>query len=304
MKIATTTGDFIRVCANDKERVQALFDCGFRYIDLSLYDGAREDWEYFAEDWQEKVEELRAFGERLGVKFVQCHAPGGNPLTSKPDKYDLLLRSTIRSLEICQILGIPNCVYHAGWRTGIEKENYFKENRRFVEALIPTMEKTGVTLCVENSTKANMKDMYYFFDGEDMAEFIDWIGHPLLKACWDTGHANIEEHQYKDLVALGDRLATVHINDNLGAKDQHMHPYIGTVNMDEVMHGLLDANFKGYFTFECISLAPHNYWLHKRHKFEEDTRALNANLQIYKKAAELTYAIGEYVLSQYGCFEE
>lgn len=304
MKIATTTGDFIRVCANDKERVQALFDCGFRYIDLSLYDGAREDWIYFAEDWREQIEDLRAFGEQLGMKFVQCHAPGGNPLTSKEDQYDLLLRSTIRSLEICQMLGIPNCVYHAGWRTGIEKEDYFKENRRFVEALIPTMEKTGVTLCVENSTKANMKDMYYFFDGEDMAEFIDWIGHPLLKACWDTGHANIEGHQYKDLVALGDRLATVHINDNLGEKDQHMHPYIGTVNMDEVMHGLLDAGFKGYFTFECISVVPHKYWLHKRHLYETDTRALNANLHIYKKATELTYAIGEYVLSQYGCFEE
>ncbi len=304
MKIATTTGDFSKVCPTDEARVQALYDCGFRYIDLSLYDGAREDWEYFSDDWREKVAALRAFADKLGVKFVQCHAPGGNPLTSKADKYDLLLRSTIRSLEICQMLGIPNCVYHAGWRGKIEKEDYFKENRRFVEDMIPAMEKTGVNLCVENSTKANMKDMYYFFDGEDMAEFIDWIGHPQLKACWDTGHANIEGHQYKDLVALGERLTTVHINDNLGEKDQHMHPYIGTLNMDEVMHGLLNAGFSGYFTFECHSVVQDNYWLHRRHRFDEDTRALNPNFGIVKKMTEVTYTIGEYVLSQYGCFEE
>ncbi len=304
MRIATTTGDFNKVCDTHAEKIRALYDCGFRYIDLSLYDGAREDWEYFADDWKEKVEALRSLGEELGIKYVQCHAPGGNPLTSKPDKYDLLLRSTIRSLEICQMLGIPNCVYHAGWRTGIEKEEYFKENRKFVQDMIPTMEKTGVNLCVENSTKANMKDMYYFFDGEDMAEFIDWIGHPRLKACWDTGHANIEGHQYKDLIALGDRLTTVHINDNLGEKDQHMHPYIGTVNMDEVMHGLLDAGFKGYFTFECQSVVRDNYWLHKRHRYDADTRALNPSFHIVKKMTEVTYAIGEYVLSQYGCFEE
>lgn len=304
MKIATSTSDFGSVCSNDLERVRALYDCGFRYIDLSLYNGACEDWEYFADDWREKVEALRALGEELGVKFVQCHAPGGNPLTLKQDKYDLLLRSTVRSLEICQMLGIPNCVYHAGWEKGISKEDFFRRNRRFVEDMIPAMEKTGVNLCVENSTKANMKDMYYFFDGEDMAEFIDWIGHPQLKACWDTGHANVEGHQYKDLVALGDRLTALHINDNLGEKDQHMHPFIGTLNMDEVMHGLLDADFKGYFTFECQSVVKDNYWLHKRHRFDEDTRTLNPGFSIVKKMTEVTYAIGEHVLSQYGCFEE
>jgi sugar phosphate isomerase/epimerase len=149
-----------------------------------------------------------------------------------------------------------------------------------------------------------MKDMYYFFDGEDMAEFIDWIGHPQLKACWDTGHANVEGHQYKDLVALGDRLTALHINDNLGEKDQHMHPFIGTLNTDEVMHGLLDAGFKGYFTFECQSVVKDNYWLHKRHRFDEDTRTLNPGFSIVKKMTEVTYAIGEHVLSQYGCFEE
>lgn len=304
MKIATSTCDFAKVCTNDADRVRALYDCGFRYIDLSLYDGAREDWEYFAPDWREQIEALRALAESLGMKFVQAHAPGGNPLTSKPDQYDLLVRATARSLEICQLLGIKNNVYHAGWRSKIEKDDYFRENRRFVEDLIPVMERTGVNLCVENSTKANMKDMYYFFDGEDMAEFIDWIGHPQLKACWDTGHANIEGHQYKDIVALGDRLTALHINDNLGEKDQHMHPYIGTLNIDEVMHGLLDSGFNGYFTFECQSVVQHKYWLHKRHVYEADTRALNPSLGITKKMTEVTLEIGKYVLSQYNCLEE
>ena len=65
MKIATTTSDFQKVCNTDAERVKALYDCGFRYIDLSLYDGAREDWEYFAPDWQERVSSLRALAEGL-----------------------------------------------------------------------------------------------------------------------------------------------------------------------------------------------------------------------------------------------
>ena len=304
MKLANTTSVFCRVCPTDEERVKALFDCGFRYIDLSLYDGAKPDWIYLADDWKERVAALAAYGKALGVTFVQSHAPGGNPLHKSEEKVDLLLRVTARSLEICQMLGIKNCVYHAGWETGIEKKDYFARNRKFVEALIPTMEKTGVNLCVENSTKANMRDMYYFFEGADMAEFIDWIGHPLLRACWDTGHANIEGHQYPDIVALGNRLTALHINDNLGEKDQHINPYCGTMSVDEVMHGLLDSGFNGFFTFEADSaLKVNTHWLHKRRVYEADTRAVNADLTVHKKMVEVTYAIGEYILTQYGCFE-
>ena len=304
MKLANTTSVFCRVCPTDIERVAALADCGFRYIDLSLYDGAKPDWIYLADDWKDKVAALADFAASRGLSFVQSHAPGGNPLHKDEEKVDLLLRVTARSLEICQMLGIQNCVYHAGWVTGIEKKDYFARNRKFVEALIPTMEKTGVNLCVENSTKANMRDMYYFFEGADMAEFIDRIGHPLLKACWDTGHANIEGHQYPDIVALGDRLTALHINDNLGEKDQHINPYCGTMSVDEVMHGLLDGCFNGYFTFEADSaLKVNTHWLHKRRVYEADTRAVNAELTVHKKRVEVTYAIGEYILTQYGCFE-
>ena len=36
-----------------------------------------------------------------------------------------------------------------------------------------------------------------------MVEFLNYVGHPLLHACWDTGHANCEGSQYDDIVTLG-----------------------------------------------------------------------------------------------------
>ncbi len=302
MKIATSTEDF-GICKTDIERITELKRCGFTYVDLSLYDGMRADWQYFAPDWQEKILALRDAAAELGVQFVQAHAPGGNPISAKD--HDLLLASTIRSLEICRMLGIPNIVYHAGWETGVEKEEYFARNLAFVKELLPTVEKTGVTLCVENSTKVNMKDMYYFFTGASMREFVELVDHPLFGVCWDTGHANIEGHQYDEILALGDTLKMLHINDNMGGRDEHLLPYSGTLNVDEVMNALLDVGYKGYFTFE----AGHEFYDYpgfpnKRHTFKRDTRALNPSLEIHRKKVETAYVIGKYILSQYHCFEE
>lgn len=95
---------------------------------------------------------------------------------------------------------------------------------------------------------------YYFYTGADMREFIDYAGHPLLGVCWDTGHANIEGSQYREILALGDTLKAVHINDNRGERDEHILPFAGTASMDEVMQALADVHFDGYFTMECDSM--------------------------------------------------
>ena len=33
--------------------------------------------------------------------------------------------------------------------------------------------------------------------------------------------------------------------------DQHQAPYTGTVDYDELMRGIIDSGFKGYFTYEA-----------------------------------------------------
>ena len=305
MKLATTTGDLREYCATDEERVQVLYDAGFRNIDLSFYvPDAAGTVNYWGDDWEKHASALREYGDKLGVQFVQAHAPGGNPL-KMDEHYDRLVAITKRSLEVCAVLGIKNNVYHCGWASGIDRETYFARNIEFLEKILPTVEKTGVSLCIENSTKANMGDRYYFFTGEDMRDFLDRVNHPLINACWDTGHANVEGHQYADLVALGDKLTAVHINDNMGRIDEHHLPFTGTLNLDEVMHGLADANYKGYFTFEAgDTLRFSDNWLHKRHLFEKDTRLLEPNLPIYRKLLELMHTIGVESLSAYGLYEE
>ena len=302
MRLATTTCDF-GIYPTHEERIRHLYDAGFRYIDLSLYTEA-DMVPFMKPDWKETALKLKEFAESLGMKFVQAHSPGGNPL-SRDAKWDGLLASTIRSVEVCGILGIPNTVVHAGWAGGIGREEYYERNRDFYALLYPAMEANNVNVLTENSAKSNMGSNYYFLTGADMAEFLDWAAHPLLHACWDTGHANIEGHQYDDLVALGGHLRALHINDNRGRMDEHMMPYLGTMCMDEVMLGLRDAKYSGYFTFEGGSTPVRRAsWPLSRTPFRETPHLQDPPDFLYDDLERTMYRIGVHILKTYDWFEE
>ena len=121
MKIATTTGDFGFYCEGDAEKIRELHRAGFRYIDLSMYR-FKPDSVYMQDGWRDAVSGLKELADELGMKFVQAHSQGGNPLSEDPCHVDFLLSATLRSIEICEILGIKNTVVHNGVKKGVTKE--------------------------------------------------------------------------------------------------------------------------------------------------------------------------------------
>lgn len=304
MKLATTTGDFNSFCATDEEKITQLHRAGFRYIDLDMYTFT-PDCVYMRDGWQDAVLKLKDQADSLGMQFVQAHSQGGNPLSEDPSHVDFLAAATIRSIEICQLLGIKNTVSHNGCAEGISKEQWFEQNRAFCQRLFPAMERCGVNVLCENSTKANMGDRYWINSGKDMREFIKYVDHPLYHGCWDTGHANCEGNQYEDILALGDDLYAIHYNDNRGKQDEHVAPFLGTLNHDEVMHALIDVGYKGYFTLECnSSLRPPRYWLGDRRQFMGDVRLLKPQLFMQQHMDALMYDTSKWMLETYGLWEE
>ena len=303
MILATTTGDFN--CIKDHaERVRLVARAGFRHLDLSMYEIFPGD-PLFSDGWREYALELGALAKELGVDFVQAHSPSTNNMGSEENYADALWK-TERSIEVCGILGIENLVVHAGWERGVtDKETWFEENRKFFRALIPAMERCGVNVLCENTTKANMPTWYYLFSGADMRAFVDYVDHPRFGACWDTGHANVEGHQFDDILAMGDCLRAIHFNDNRGKQDEHILPFMGTMNVDEVMHALMENGFEGPLTFECSSaLRPKNYWLGNRRSYAPDTRLCEPPLALMEKMERLMYEMGEHILTAYGLFED
>ena len=249
-KIATTTGDLKGRGGYylDEKVIRGLHEAGFKYIDLSMYSFARNDV-YLSDNWRGEVLKLKAVADELGMEFVQAHSQGGNPLSARESEF--ILKATLRSIEICEVLGIKNTVVHAGYNSGLTKEEWFQKNKEFYELLLPTAERCGVNILCENSTAKNMGTNYYINTAEDMLEFIKYVNHPNFHGCWDTGHANCEPiSQYDSIVTLGKEMYAIHFTDNTGT-DSHMMPFFGTLDINSIMKALVDIEYDGYFTLEC-----------------------------------------------------
>ncbi len=302
MKLATTTADFDGYCDSYTECLERIRAAGFSCVDLNLYTVSDHKSLLVTDDWRTVTSSLLADADRLGLTFVQAHAPGGNPM--KDETVDELFAVTARTLEICAVLGIPHVVVHSGWAPEVSKEVYFEKNAAFYRRLFPVMESTGVNVLTENTTRANMGENYGFFNGSDMKEFIQYVGHPLFHACWDTGHGNIEGSQYDELMALGSDLYAIHLNDNRGGQDEHLIPFMGTMNTDDVMCGLLDCGFQGPLTFEASSCLRHyRYWLGNRRKYNRERRLREPTVEMQQDMEALMYRVGRHILEAYDCFE-
>jgi len=310
MKLATTIGVLVPYTKNIPDAVKLCSESEFRYLDYS-FDGPERLRVLMAQNWTEDFTPTLTEAERHGIEFIQAHAPSFNPL-SDAMPYDIGMLVMNRSIEACSYFGIPNIVVHLGYSNDYlisrpEDFTAFREKaKKYIYSLLPVLEKYNVTLLVENSTHANMGEKQFLFRGVEMARFIDEISSEHIKACWDTGHANLDKsNQYDDIIALADRLYGIHVHDNFSGKDDHLPPFIGSLDADGLMQGLLDSGYKGYFTFEASLLRytrdrnpPLNMYNRGNGKLSHPSAALALAMLNY------LYATGKYMLESYGCFEE
>lgn len=309
MKLATNMGGgWAHYNLTPVQMIEAIARTGFRYVDYS-YWSMDDASPLMQPDWEPHIDEVIAASRTTGVEVIQAHSPAGNPLTT-PD-YEGLVERTIRSIECCARMGTPQIVVHPGARPGITLEQFHEQNKCYYEELVPTLEATGVRVLIENI--GTWQDPHHVHDGSELRALVEHVGHPLIGACWDTGHGNIAgADQYESLCELGSLLGGVHIQDNAGAfdvidspyrQDLHTYPFLGSVNFDAVMHGLLDIGYPGYFTFEVS--VPRTF---DRRPFVRDGTPVRTlewpSLEICVKMYTLLHEIGVHILTQYGVHEE
>ena len=301
MKIATTTEDFFHYLKNDLDKLQAIKNAGFSCVDFSMYQ-LSPDSEYLKEGWQDQVLKLKEKAKELKLEFVQAHSQGGAAFSKDPSVREHVVKCTLRSIEICDMLGIKNTVVHAGISKELDKKSWFEKNKEYYLNYLNFAEKYNVNILTENACACNLAGMYHANTGKEMLEFINYVNHPLFHVCWDTGHANADHgNQYDDIIALKDHLYAIHYNDNNGKEDEHRPPYFGTLHNDEVINALIDIGFKGPFTLECCSpIIPSDNWIKPRNVFAKDTRALEPTFEMQLDLIKYTRKVAEYLLSLYG----
>ena len=297
MKLATTTGDYSAYNISQADSLKHIKTAGFRYADYNFgMDYNRRDGVY-SKNFEGYFDEIGCAADVLGIKLVQAHSPMGKPLEDDGS----FLSDTLRCVDACGTWGIKNLVVHSGYRRGLSPEQTFEENKAFFTPLLDRAEKYGVNILVENFNKMSHDDIYWVDNAPDLLSMIEYVDHPLFHAVWDTGHANMQEMpQNEALRILGNHVKALHVHDNQGNRDEHLTPFLGTLNLDSLMSGLLDIGYNGYFTFEVGRFfSPPS----KRRPYNGDAKLLSEPLQLRESFERYLYELGKCVLETYGCYE-
>lgn len=118
-------------------------------------------------------------------------------------------------------------------------------NAEAVAELTEAAEQRGLTLMVENLGPA-------FGTVELLAPVVG--ADPRTRFHLDIGHAHLGGNRLQELLAaFGDRLAHVHVSDNIGVDDLHLPLGAGAIRWPEAIAALKAVGYDGTVTLEVFS---------------------------------------------------
>lgn len=299
MKISLSSCGFSGLYDSPKKLVEVCAKTKFRYIDFSFTGVVESD--SFIKDMNECADTAK----KLGVGFTMAHAPYKfNPHTNK-EYFDKQVQQMEKAFEGCKILGIDRMTVHSGFSCSKTREEMMQKNVDYYNAIIPFAEKYNVKIMIENIAEEIYKRVFVIENADNILELKRMLNnHPLIKACWDTGHANTKGlDQYDNIKKLKGELLGLHLQDNNGYNDDHMPLLMGTINFDEVMKGLIDIGYDGPFNMETKLFNPGKAWPNFRHGFTEQSGAEallfdpDEELKLY--SVDIMYNIAEHILKKY-----
>lgn len=144
-----------------------------------------------------------------------------------------------RVIDVAEDLPYSRLILHMGGTR--ETADPRKRDAAFstLEHLILHAHHAGVTICVENTT-SEMGDPSY------LRAFVDETRLTGLRFNFDIGHAHLSDFQEaerieKSFSPLRELVASVHLHDNHGEKDEHLPPFDGTIDWPAAITTLQSA---------------------------------------------------------------
>jgi sugar phosphate isomerase/epimerase len=195
--------------------------------------GARQHFDYTSRD---HVSELAAWLRSNPLEVWSIHAPihadremgiASAPAVNvlHPDKARRIdaMDEIKRALETAEYIPIHNLVVHLGGQEDGWSPRTIEYALTALEHLGAFARPLGVRLLVENLTSEPTTP-------EHLVSILE-VGHlDNVGICLDLGHAHLTVGIPAAIATLGSRIATVHVHDNHGTKDEHLWPGDGTID--------------------------------------------------------------------------
>ena len=246
---------------HSKEDINAFVRAGLEFNKKMGFDVANLDLEqplFDADGWQPYIENAVKASAEIGLPIKTAHLPFvGGGVQKDTEFLEKFNQKICRGIDGAKLLGVEHAVLHPIVPTLPVSKFNKKEQRELVLAnLAPVVEyanKVGLSVVIEN-----MRVMPHFIVShrycqapDDLCDIADTLG---IGVCWDFGHANISGvKQSEALEYIGKRLKVIHINDNTAFDDDHLLPFMGSVDWKDAMKGLKLSGFDGPFNYEIAT---------------------------------------------------
>src|SRR5579863_9565683 len=217
------------------ELLGQISEAGFEAVEIF---GTRGHFDYTS---KQEVQSVASALSQHGLVLASLHAPtsrdlsatreGGTPLSiTEVERVRRIeaMDELKRVIDVAEDLPYSRLILHMGGPR--ETADPRKRDAAFssLEHLILHARHVGVTICVENTT-SEMGDPAY------LRAFVDETRLTGLRFNFDIGHAHLadgpeDERIEKGFAPMRDLVASVHLHDNHGEKDEHLPPYDGTID--------------------------------------------------------------------------
>lgn len=304
MKLSVSTCATATVYPDYPQRLSAFANTNkFKHFDLSFPSFVAEN---NSDEFYEKfIKDVKAVCEKYNYDFTMAHCPYKYNPHDGEENFNRQIKDAQYAIKACAELNIDRMTVHAGFSFCENKDEMFEKNVIYFSSILPFAEKYNVFLMVENISEKIYKRQFVIETAEDIIHLRELLGnHNLIRACWDTGHANVNAlDQYANIIKLKDLLFGLHIQDNNGYNDDHMVPLFGNVNYDDVMKALLDISYKGPFNLETKIFRSGKEWPNYRRPFNENSNApqllFAPNEYLVDYGVNIMYDVASYMMQRY-----
>lgn len=210
-----------------QQRLQMIRRVGFDAVSLW--------WGDEFEDKDSQPEMARKFG--LDIDYVHAPCSDPNDLWREGLNGDDYLRSVISCIGDCEHYNIPTVVMHITRLSSKPEVTPIGLER--MKRLVDFSEKKDINLALENLDSIQHLDYIY-----------ENIKSEHLGFCYDSGHEYFNHREADCLIRYGDRLFSVHLNDNCGDDDTHLLPYDGNIKWSTIKQKLKTCKNIRYLTLE------------------------------------------------------
>lgn len=191
---------------------------------------------------------LRGASEKAGIPIHSIIYGGwGGPLsTADPAAGAQAVEAAKLALQSAKELGATGLLLVPGVvNPDTRYVDAYNRSQKRVKELIPTAEKTGVTICIENVWN------HFLLSPMEFARYIDEINSPFVQAYFDVGNVIGAFGFSQDwILTLGKRIKKMHLKDFKLSDRSWQNLGDGSVDWPAVKQALHDIGYTGFMTTE------------------------------------------------------